>query len=140
MTIEKQVTSLEISKRLKELGCKKENLFVWYLPSDGGDLRIGKWNEVSPANLVEKNSPVFAAHTVAELGEMLPDVIRETSKLTGKTVTKDVIIGFTDDWDFGKRFYWCEMGEPHPSFSEETEADARGKMLIYLLENGLCQV
>ena len=32
ISLEKQICSLELSKRFKELGVKQESLFVWYHP------------------------------------------------------------------------------------------------------------
>lgn len=122
MELQKQVTNLEISKRLKELGVKQESLFVRTLdtgqvtghPSDflkDGD----KWNWVS-------------AFTVAELGEMLMKIkFAEFSTYPTKdnqirvypgTVLR--MFGELKDYD----------GE-----TADTEADARGKILVYLIEN-----
>jgi uncharacterized protein HemX len=34
ISLEQQVVSLELAKRLKELGVKQESLFWWYAPED----------------------------------------------------------------------------------------------------------
>ena len=69
MTIENQVTSLELSKQLKKLGVKQESQFYW--------IKIaGKW-KVQWFNFGEefsekiaKRKDLISAFTVAELGEM----------------------------------------------------------------------
>lgn len=61
----------------------------------------------------------FSAFTVAELGEMLKN-------------TKNYIPKYYD-------YKWrCTIRKT--SFSEETESDARAKMLIYLLENNILKL
>lgn len=68
LAIEQQVCSLELAKRLKELGVKQESYFYWKEDAPDQD-----------AYLIERNSRYFAskgvilgsAFTVAELGEFL---------------------------------------------------------------------
>jgi len=51
MELEKQVCSLALAKKLKELGVKQESLFVYY--SDNEPFyKIGTWNESAPPNIV----------------------------------------------------------------------------------------
>lgn len=110
MNLNQQITSLEISKRLKELGVKQESLFWWsYYP------HLDKlWLEhVDGMRMSNMN---ISAFTVAELGEML------------KKGT------------YVHTFFHSLEVQVHEDdrvsvFSADTEADARGKMLIYLLEN-----
>lgn len=117
MTLEQQVTSFELSKRLKELGVKQESLF-YYAPFKGklcpvyiNDLRRG-------TSLPIKN--YISAFTVSELGEMLKDQDLEC-------------IWFHEHNKYGA-YQTCSGLNP---FFDDTEADARAKMLIYLLENSL---
>ncbi len=142
--LEQQVTSLEISRRLKELGVKQESLFWW----------VQKGSYFSVNEQVKKGEPFIgdekppyefpyeclgSAFTVAELGEMLPDKI-------GKHKNAYLL----DTRRNGKNWYIrylhvftriCLMKEP---FIEDektgTEADARGKMLIYLIEQKLITI
>ena len=129
MKLEDQVCSLELARRLKELGVKQESFFLWmtfrnlssttpherltYLAT--GDERY----EISGRSFnVEQEH--FAAFTVAELGEMLPS---ETYSLK--------------HWD-GWRCVYAPSG-PQSEIAN-TEADARARMLIHLLENKLVKI
>src|SRR5687768_259896 len=111
MTIESQVTSLEISRRLKELGVEQETL--WY------------WSHIDGKYILVLNHGENHAFTVAELGEMLP-------------------IGVWSTRDKGEEGWRCKVVFHDPRIRPplhftvaNTEADARGKMMIYLIENGL---
>lgn len=127
MTLEQQVTSLEISKRLKELGVKQGSIFVWQQPT--------KWHqhEVIPKPRIRKQLTV-SAFTVAELGEMLP---KNENIVTMFFSNGHCQIAFQDTpFKIGKTQVsrWGAAGQ---GIEAPTEADARGKMLIYLLENHL---
>lgn len=131
MKLEQQVCSLELSQKLKELGVIQQSVWYW-IPemspdaSDGFNLTLRLPYKVSP-----KTS--FSAFTVAELGEMLPKVIEDSTEpyhlrmwggSTGKVVFYSVSY---ESWSGRQKC--CQSGD--------TEADARAKMLIYLLENKL---
>jgi len=119
MKPEQQVCSLELSKKLKKLGVKQESLFWWeevVMP------RATFAELVSTKSEGTANMNHYPAYTVAELGEMLP-------KLTETTR------GVMNDWRWR-----CEVKDEKSyvtASGADTEADARAKMLIYLLENGL---
>lgn len=153
MKLQDQVTSLEISKRLKELGVKQESVFfwaktklvkkewVWHLRLSIDD-SSGQF--ATPFDLTEitgKDNPACSAFTVAELGDMLPEVIIEkgTPLNTKKSpvhyplrITKGV-----DRTEYETIYWEVRYGDIIISNANDTEADARGKMLIYLLENKL---
>ena len=83
-------------------------------PEDfGWKLILSNTGEVREIN----NDQTFSAFTVAELGEMLPKNMQ-----------------FPIPQREGKG--WCWRSEEGNHFVD-TEADARAKMLVYLLENGL---
>lgn len=127
MKLENQVCALEYSKKLKELGVKQESLFYWshsqrtgWFLANRRDVLIG-----------EENVPIenaVSAFTVAELGEMLQSPLGVMPIMYS---------------DLGQWYFWPseELAKnlPHPRLpvSANTEADARAKMLIYLLENKL---
>ena len=122
--IEWQVTSLEISKRLRELGCKQESVWSYgkYLGFDGYGLDLTKnWNAVVEPFMI-------SAYTVAELGKVI------TEHRTGLLPSP----GFSPN-DISWSIPICLKLEPTHPYAEcfDTEANARGKMLIYLYENGL---
>lgn len=127
MKLEQQVCSLDLAKRLKELGVKQESLFYWSnCCSCKKDFTIecslwhndqtGEWDD---GHKLEESEPLYSAFTVSELGEMLPE---------GTTTRK----GWGIDTD-----YVMFNNEADKICSACTEADARAKMLIYLLENKL---
>ena len=72
MTLEQQVVSLELAKRLKELGVRQESLFWWEVESGGYQNIITKerisGNPSYPADL-------YCAFTVAELCSLLPESV-----------------------------------------------------------------
>ena len=111
MTLEKQVTSLELSKRLKELGVKQESFAFWHEATNGTVTLINR-DRWLPAILAD----IYSAFTVAELGEMLPQ-------------------------NYGTRYdgqgwsVYDGNGKYVVGMSTDTEADARAKMSIYLIEN-----
>jgi hypothetical protein len=128
MPLEQQVCSRGLAKRLEELGVRQESAFWWIdrkLTYTGG--------RSSPAQL----KGGVAAFTVAVLGEMLPDEITIPSK-NGKLHTHWLRFGRYRV--AGDRF-WCAYpgGTARTNLEERapTEADARAKLLIYLLEHQL---
>ena len=122
MKLEDQVTSLELSKILKELGIKQESLFCYQPVQNENDsvwTRNFNLNEFCNPSKDER----IAAFTVAELGEMLPD----------NCYTQKDCGNLPIEW-------YCHRmidKDQEDIWNAETEADARAKMLIYLLENKL---
>lgn len=120
MQLENQVVSLEIAKKLKELGVKQDAYHSWCFIEAHNDYELDNGS----------CSNMYSAFTVAELGEMLPSlyVSGKTLEHKGKTefvcCHKERIVENIDYQASGTTY-------------GENEADARGKMLIYLLENNL---
>lgn len=133
MTLEQQVTSLEISKRLKELGVKQEGIFDWCeIDENDWMLLLRKQKEFEA--LREKygdNEAVVSAFTVAELGEMLP----KSQKTKEGILDLWCVKLHNDTW----ATVYLKTGDNYSEYDQyaDTEADARGKLLIYLLENNL---
>lgn len=128
--LEKEVCSLDLSKRLKELGFKQESLFYWFEHKENGRVmlayktQVGYYNENGAgfSDRTLETCDIYSAYTVAELGEMLPENFR-----SGKGDKDSQFYCRVDDEDFNPI---------HICFSD-TEADARAEMLIYLKKNNL---
>lgn len=119
MKLESQVCSLELAKRLKELGVKQESLFYW---KDIVGTKEGCfYKEVSMYKDYHIGGVDFellcSAFTVAELGNLIGAGLNTKINMSGNIVV----------------FHTLHEG----GFTADTEADARAKMLIYLLENNL---
>lgn len=111
MRLDDQVCSLKLAKKLKELGVEQDSLFYWQKYKHG-------WT-IQPVWLSQhsKASATTSAFTVAELGELLED---HDGRLPH-------YLPFEKKWAHDR----------YPTHDvAETEADARAKMLIYLLEKG----
>lgn len=128
-------TSLELSKQLKEAGYKQEGLWWWIESFNKGlkflCIKIGdKYYKISGQSfdesfLIRNAWNIFVAPTVAELGEKLPH-------------------HFKSYWIDNKEHTWaCFDGRITNSISPEyiasanTEANARTKMMLWGLENGI---
>ena len=132
MKLEQQVTSLKLSKRLKELGVKQDSLFSWVKPKDKDVWVCWYYKELCRDEV--KDWDDISAFTVAELGEKLPKEHQFYSYpmvLDGKDAwdcTSDNKNLFADEgWEIG------QSGMP-PMFAK-SEANARAKMLVYLIKN-----
>jgi hypothetical protein len=79
--LEKQVVSLELAKRLKELGVKQESLFFWMSikDDDGKDCWAVKYGPLETFYGIPVDENI-SAFTVAELGEMLPYCIEKNGE------------------------------------------------------------
>lgn len=132
MKIEEQVTNLELSKKLKELGVeqrpsKGEVYFTWGWGGLKPEYRVNVWYAETDENWFilyggeESSHDWYRAFTVAELGEMLP-----------VNTVKNYWIKEAVD---GSRYY--ELVTDYEKFTDENEANARAECLIYLIENKL---
>lgn len=148
MTLENQVASLELSRKLKELGVRQESLFYWantervkptlYVRTGIGDTTFGYTTlgaeEVRgnpywfPEEELDEDD-WYSAFTVAELADVLADekYLTLTKVNTGRWTST----------------YYNNDGLAEPgkdSFIEQKLPDAMAQMLIYLLENKLVKV
>lgn len=137
LPLEQQVCSLESAKRLKELGFSQESLFYWFPFSKG----IHEWQivKLEQENVkgwkhFRKNNKDFyfySAYTTAELGELLPATIDnkygDCTRWFNSRITSKACV-----------WYENNRAEERLEFCEDTEAEARALMLIYLAENNLC--
>lgn len=119
MKLENQVCNLKLSKRLKELGVPQESLWYHWQTVDTEEyIGIKDFQSLEMEN--------FSAFTVAELGEMLP------KGTTLETFYHSLEVQLQYNLLDGSI---QELEER--VVQGDTEADARARLLIYLLENNL---
>ena len=73
MKLENQIVSLELAKRLKELGCKQDSIFKWHSKLDGKGNRVYTEIVYLPIKQMEQD---YSAFTVAELLNVLTEIKR----------------------------------------------------------------
>lgn len=116
MQLSDQVCSLELSIHLKELGVKQISIFCWSESETipiGRDYRLYYKGDNGGGNKLD-----YSAFTAAELGDLLKD----------KYISFPYYIN-NKGWGVWNKSKFVITGH--------TEADARAKMLVYLLENEL---
>lgn len=123
--IEKHVTSLELSKRLKELGFPQRSYFDWV--KENGELTI--WNPTQVSDYVTGNQEFLcSAYLSSELGDMLPTI--EQYNLKQERLADNIWYVTYEAFKYNAR-YGDYIGE----LCGKTEADIRARMLIWLVEN-----
>lgn len=154
LALEQQVCSLELAKKLGELGVKQDSVFYWEnVQKENWELSTYvRMSEVVYDNnsddcwsILEEalyRGNAFSAFTVAELGEMLPRVI----KAKGRHDSVERLYNLTPSAG-GNGLCFIDyvahengvgtMLAAYPYIEADTEADARAAMLIYLLKNNL---
>lgn len=133
MKLENQLTSIEPSIKLRELGVVQKSLFI-YVKSEAHGIKpyyIETEFDLSEHIQIER---VCSAYTVAELGVMLPYQLKSGSFLKCEKYDDTWRIEYNHSCFPGD----VDVGDALPD--EKTEADARANMLIYLLENKLIDV
>ncbi len=146
MKLEKQVTSLKLSKKLKELGVKQESWFLWELDDTKEEWVL---TDQDKAFYSEREDRSVSAFTASELGEMLPSIVRpnrsgrdplthhvvgEKGMLTiwlNRTVDGVRTVGVNYDDDRS------DDGFLFPGVFAATMPNALAEMFIYLIENKL---
>ena len=113
--------SLELAKKMKELGFKQKS--EWYWIVETGDAYIENENNLFGVHN-DHLEDIYSAFTVAELGKMLPE--KAYTWFNGKEWVSDYEI-FTKQPNIG-------TGTFRYSERTNTEADCRAKMLIWLKE------
>jgi len=135
MKLEDQVCSLELAKKLKQLGVAQKSVFQWASTTTTDETsEYGlRWiHEIRKGGIIGKDG--YSAFTVAELGEMLPWMINNDSPPYYLEAHKIIQTVDIDEWEI----VYARSNYPDLIHKRaDTEADARAKMLIYLLENKL---
>ena len=140
MKLESQVVSLDLAKRLKELGVKQESYAYWQFVID-------KWQLTTSADYAYLNSPSqagwesYSAFTVAELLDLLPPwIIDERTNINPHPFCMLTLI------ETEKDLWTCKYLDHDDNYSLHSEygcteaTSALAKMVIYLLENKLVQL
>lgn len=142
MKLEQQVTSLEISKQLKNLEVKQDAQFSWYLVSS--DLGSTNINPVPVLDWTDGSKPAkfkvfiekYSAFTVAELLEIFPKFIEKEMKYKRygrKTIPYYLTIKKNNIFSVG--YENTEYQRIIEIFEKKELIEAAGKMLINLIEN-----
>ncbi len=128
MNLEDEVVSLEVAKKLKELGVKQESLYVWSEHTNPATLwREDALDEANPyAGVIDDN---YSAFTV--VGIDLPYGV-VSGKLHSEWYSCCLRYGWSKE-----SFFDLDTRDLYEITKSRKEADARGKLLIYLLENNL---
>lgn len=127
--MEKYVCNKELSKKLEKLGVKQESEFYW--------VEIKVINEIQCELVTKKyfnakglfKRKYYSAFTVGELGEMSPDTFDfddDEYILTVKKYRGE----YTISYDYRDKVYL-------EAITDKSEANAKAKMLVYLVENKL---
>jgi hypothetical protein len=131
--IKNHVTSLELSKKLKELGVKQESEFYWAEEKTGG-WNQQDWHTVLTDDFYEGDYNEFrnkiSAFLSSELGEMIKDLPGEKEAHT--------------EWNYIYKKWICYLidrnMDPEHEEEDESESNARAKILIHIIENNLVDV
>lgn len=115
--MEWQVSNLELSKKLRDLGVPQESLFLW--AGNGIDFNVGSFDTAGSWRCTQE----YSAFTCSEIGEMLrPHYFQSAIALN-------------------QQFYCWRDDESATDWTRvtrsDTEANARAKMLVYLIEQGI---
>lgn len=124
---------MEFAKRLKELGVKQNSYFWWFR---GQMPNVGKVGYVLAGEFSTSDEKIASAFTPAELGEILPLEVNIPWKggRKRKNNHRVTFAHWPQGWKCGLNHNTAQF---YLNIIDNTEADARAKMLIYLIENGL---
>jgi len=138
MKLENQVISLEIAKKLQKLGIRQESLFYWCKHWDAykGEYVCDLFYQKDEDDRV---NPYISAFTVAELGALLPPLLKLPEFVGEKKKVLQTLQVSTWHGRIGFKLYYRHVKGHGASkiVIDNTESNARGKMLIYLMENKL---
>ena len=138
MKLDKQVVSLNLSIKLRELNVKQDSLFYYECLHEHVNLAFiptgPQVNFVNEKLINDGKLKFYSAFTVAELGELIPYRMPLASATQpdnhlhfGKHIDGFFIGGYVNH----------DNGSLWPQFQNTNEADMRAEMLIYLIESKL---
>jgi len=160
MNLSDIVTSLDLSKKLKELGVKQESLVYWLniediihmKVKDNGweieedengkaiidkiDYRIELGNPLA-YNILKENT--WSAFTASELLEILPKIIESGDKYHPYQLTIKWELHYSGDMMWHIKYEKYNDGELDYIIYCENVSNVLAKMIIYLIENKLME-
>ncbi len=126
-----QTTSLELSKKLKAIGVPQKSEFYWVqnkYNEEVSDYNVRYWMYDTDLEAIYSQINHVSAFLSCEIGELLPDF---TCQKYGDKFEATIVLP-------GK---WVDMGDmiEYESHDEtaDTEAEARGLLLEYLIQQGI---
>jgi hypothetical protein len=123
MKLKDQVVSLELAQEMKELGAEQDSIWYWTWVDWNDET---EWVIISQDSAARTNRETFSAYTTAELGEMLPGRMKTSD--SGWNYLHTTKLENTNEWSIA--YFNDEL-------KGSSEADARAKMLLYLIKEGL---
>ncbi len=135
MKLKDQVVSLKLAKKLKQLDVDAVSLFRYVKSNIDGRILL--------VRSAHKRKTIAYAYTVAELGEMLPMVVRDKNddweanilfSCSDNSFMPEILKNKVKKY---KVWYEDSFDGEYVGFINEKEADARATMLIHLKENNL---
>ena len=137
MKLAQQVCSLDLAKKLKALGVKQESLFWWneYDEFDSDD-----WREHKIKNYRKRTTlkPYAVQNTsYPECGEAVKNAVNISAFTVGELGKIELRHFKLPYWHEGNGWQVPVMQKAGIYHRCENECDARAKMLIYLIENGI---
>lgn len=156
MKLEEQVCSLELAKKLKELGIKQNKSHYCWNKQQYGSYLLGN-NPNYNSNIIDE---CVSAFTVAELGEILPNCVLKpnSAPFDNYCLTIRKFISVDEKMKHTNNFvinYECDSTETTGadawitrkltrkftmSFYDPNLANAMAKILIFLIEDKLLEV
>jgi hypothetical protein len=130
--LEEQVCTIDFAKQLRDLGVNKESLFNFCDEEDCPETYPNNDGYCPSCMLAGQ---IIHAYTVAELGAMLPRAL-----MAGATKERRYLNISSGQPTLEKWYVYYDaykMNDYRIGAESDTEADARAKMLIYLLGNKL---
>jgi len=130
MNLEQQCVSLEMARKLRELGIKQQSLFYWVKVEIENVAMYGIKYIVDMFDEKDKFKEIYSAFTAAELGEMLPYSIKDEDGNSCYFIQ--------DKFNECHRVSFADFSDgecsPYIEVKGETEANIRAKMLIHLIK------
>lgn len=123
LSLKQQVTSLDLSKKLKEIGFPQETVFYWTRRTTDKRIKMKDYGVFQGFDK-DNNDPEYSAYTTDELMTLLPNDTNIIKRHDGYYICNTEINCDVDKWI-------------HCRKDDTKSADACAKILIYITENNL---